>query len=183
MNLKIEPVSPLWLLLLSFLVGFSGCQTKGIPEAPTSFFTPVAWQEIARVTSPSKSVDAVLVSRFGAPLGDTDYDGEITQYNLYLLPRGEQVGNDPPYPADELSDQLGRAYKETVLLGFELQDVTLSWSEGSPLLFKAAISSEAGTVMHQDDSFKVQLAKGTEWVDIEYQIDENVQSKEQSVGR
>lgn len=173
----VQRVFPAFVLVVC-LVSNLGCTQKEEQEprsylvtpTPGAIFTPAPWSEDARVTSPNKKIDAVLVSRVGLPLGDSTYDREVNQKSLYLVPSGVTVKDDPPYPGSELLNFMNRTRRETALTGFGLADIALQWQDDSSLSVSARSGSES-SVFSQDDSKWISVGGQEHFVLIDFKID------------
>jgi len=168
MNSKLFAI--LWVFLL-----LTGCRHSDSPQSsPLPNYTPPAWKEIERISSPDGSVDAVLATRFGPLLGDTDYGGDVTQHSLFLLRHGETVTDSQPYPSSDLDRFISKTREEAPFIGFDVGAIKFAWVSERCLEINVKFASEWSTVFQSATFWEVDLDDTVEAFLLDYEIDRNV---------
>ena len=98
-----------------------------------AIWRPVPWQELVRISSSDEALDAVVVVRTGPPFGDGT-GCQVNQTNLYVVPKGSSIADEPPILAKDLTQYLENLKATTLYAGFGVENISLSWANNQVLL-------------------------------------------------
>ena len=91
---------------------------------------PLPWEEELRVTSPDGKIDAVVVSRTGLFFGDPYSDNPpVKQTNAYLVPRGQTIEAEEPFPRGEIWEHIEETKKVAFLITMGAERVSCEWED------------------------------------------------------